>query len=268
MTSKLEGKVALITGGTSGIGESTLRLFLKHGAKVVFTGRREDLGLSIQKELNSSCQGSVMFVMADHRNKEDCERCVQKTVETFGTIHILFNNAGIVLMGDAENTTEEEWSDLMNINITAVWRMTKLVLPIMRNNNQRENGSIINNASDWGVVGGLNAVAYCTTKGAVIQMTKAISLDVAKSKIRINAVCPGDTFVHRWIDRDRHLVVKPGENVDDSEVERRLRVSGSIPMGRTGDVTEIANAVLFLASSDSSFITGTTLIVDGGNTAQ
>jgi len=266
---KLAGKVALITGGTSGIGEATTRLFVQNKAKVAFTGRREDLGLALQNELNTEYGEQIaLFVKADHRLAEDCERCVTKTVETFGTIHILFNNAGIVFLKDCETTSEDEWQDVMSLNVTAVWRMTKLVLPLMRQHSEQEKGSIVNNASDWGVVGGTNSVAYCTSKGAVIQMTKAVALDVAKERIRVNAVCPGDTFVERWVERDRHLVVLPEEKVDDVEVERRLRVSASIPMGRTGDVVEIAKAVLFLASSDASFVTGTTLIVDGGNTAQ
>jgi len=267
--SKLAGKVALITGGTSGIGEATTRLFVKNNAKVVFTGRREDIGLSLEKELNSESGETVaLFVKADHRLPEDCERCVSKTIQTFGKIHILFNNAGIVFLQNSENTSEQEWADVFSLNVTSVWRMTKLVLPWMRKNSEPENGTIINNSSDWGVVGGTNAVAYCASKGAVNQMTKAVALDVAKDKIRVNAVCPGDTFVKRWIERDRHLVVEKGEVVDDEEVERRLRVSTTIPMGRTGDVMEIAKAVLFLACSDSSFVTGTALIVDGGNTAQ
>eukprot|EP01127_Copromyxa_protea_P007769 TRINITY_DN176_c0_g1_i1.p1 TRINITY_DN176_c0_g1~~TRINITY_DN176_c0_g1_i1.p1 ORF type:complete len:144 (+),score=30.36 TRINITY_DN176_c0_g1_i1:551-982(+) len=143
--------------------------------------------------------------------------------------------------------------------------MTKHVLPIMRKNGY---GAIVNNASDWAMVGAPDAMAYCTTKGAVVQMTRSVALDYAKQGIRANAVCPGDTFVKRWLARDRDSVVMEGEEVDDAEVERRLRVSREIPMGRTGHVDEIAKAVLFLASSDSSFVTGTTLVVDGGNTAQ
>jgi len=265
---KLKGKVAIITGGTSGIGEATLRLFIENGAKVCFTGRRSDRGTKLMNELLNISQ-DVLYVNADHRIPEDCHRTVEETMNRFGAIHILFNNAGVVFQQDAEHTNEEEWDEVMNINVKSVWRMTKLLLPIMRQNPaQPERGSIINNASDWGLVGGLNAVAYCASKGAVIQMTKAVALDVAKDNIRVNAVCPGDTFVERWIERDRDLVLQPGEIVDDTEVERRLRINQSIPLRRTGDVNEIAKGVLFMASSDSSYMTGTTLVIDGGNTAQ
>eukprot|EP01126_Amoeba_proteus_P034220 TRINITY_DN3399_c0_g2_i8.p1 TRINITY_DN3399_c0_g2~~TRINITY_DN3399_c0_g2_i8.p1 ORF type:complete len:157 (+),score=34.64 TRINITY_DN3399_c0_g2_i8:234-704(+) len=156
----------------------------------------------------------------------------------------------------------------MNLNVTAVWRMTKLVIPVMQKNNSGSTSSIINNSSDWGLVGAPEAVAYCTSKGAVIQLTRAVALECAKKNIRVNAVCPGDTFVKRWLERDRHLVVGPTETVDDEEIEKRLRVSDYIPMGRTGDSTEIAKLVLFLASSESSFITGAAIPIDGGNTAQ
>jgi len=267
----LTDQVAIITGGTSGIGEATVRLFVKNNAKVAFTGRTETLGTALQNSINSEFPiPMVLYIKADHTIPEDCEKTVHLTFKYFGKINILFNNAGMVFLQNSENTSESEWNQVMDLNVTAVWRMTKLVLPYMRKNSENsENCSIVNNASDWGIVGGKNAVAYCTSKGAVIQMTKAIALDIAKEKIRINAVCPGDTFVKRWIERDRHLVVHhDGEVIDDMEVERRLRVSEVIPLGRTGDVEEIAHAVLFLSSRNASFITGTTLLVDGGNTAQ
>jgi len=216
---------------------------------------------------------------------------VSETRSAFGRIDILFNNAGVVLLDrNTEQTSEEEWAQVMSLNVTAVWRMCKHVLPVMRN--QGGGGSIINNASDWGLVGGRDAVAYCTSKGAVILMTKAMALDHAHEGIRVNAVCPGDTFVPRWIERDRekvpwhttarrgneekHIwttwqVLEPGEDpasLSDREVEMRLKISHEIPMHRVGEVKEIAGAVLFLASDESSFMTGVALPVDGGNTAQ
>lgn len=197
---------------------------------------------------------------------------------------MLFNNAGVVLIKDAEHTSEEEWANVMSTNVTAVWRMSKLALPHMRDSLRHHVGpngelprglcSIINNASDWALVGAPEAAAYCTSKGAVVSLTKAMALQLAKEGIRVNAVCPGDTFVNRWVEEsavnNHEDLLFDGEkgSIDNEEAARRLRDSEDIPMGRVAEVEEIVNAVLFLASSESSFVTGTTLAVDGGNTAQ
>eukprot|EP01124_Arcella_intermedia_P024590 TRINITY_DN4177_c0_g1_i1.p1 TRINITY_DN4177_c0_g1~~TRINITY_DN4177_c0_g1_i1.p1 ORF type:complete len:278 (+),score=53.42 TRINITY_DN4177_c0_g1_i1:88-921(+) len=273
---KLAGKVAIVTGGTSGIGLETVMLFVRHGASVLFTGRRKELGVKIQKEVVEAHGNVALFLEADHTSPADCEKTVQTALQKFGRIDILFNNAGCVLLKDAETTTEEEFEEVLRVNVVAVWRMSRLVVPFMRKNvgegadeyERETRGVIVNNASDWGLVGGPSAVAYCASKGAVVQMTKAMALDLAKDRIRVNAVCPGDTFVERWIERDRHMVTQPGEVLSEKEVEERLRVSQTIPWGRTGHTKEIAKGVLYLASSDSSFVTGTTLTIDGGNTAQ
>jgi NAD(P)-dependent dehydrogenase (short-subunit alcohol dehydrogenase family) len=248
---RLENKVALITGGTSGIGKTTVELFTSEGAKVAFTGRRNQLGADLAHQTSS------LYIQADHRRMEDCQRSVSETVSKFGRIDILFNNAGIVVSGTAETTIEEEWDDTMLLNVTAVWRMCRLVLPVMR---AQGGGVIINNASDWAFIGAPAVVAYCTSKGAVVQMTRAMALDHAKENIRINAVCPGDTFVDRWI-KEGYYRVSGGV----SEEEARKT---DLPIGRVAETIEIARAVLFLASDDSSFMTGSALIVDGGSTAR
>lgn len=254
---KLEGRVALITGGTSGIGKATAFLFAQEGAEVIFTGRRQDLGKSLEEEIRGK-GGKATFLTADHTKLDDCRLVVEKTRLLHGRIDILFNNAGIVVSGTAENTSEETWAKTLDLNVTGVWRMCKFVLPIMR---QQGGGVIINNASDWGIVGGKEAVAYCTSKGAVVQMTKAMALDHARENIRVNAICPGDTYVERW--------ETEGYFEGSGGVERmEISASGeSIPMGRVGRAEEIAKTVLFLACDDSSYITGTALLVDGGNTA-
>jgi len=255
---KFQDKVALITGGTSGIGQATASLFAAEGAWVAFTGRRIQRGLQIERQLSEKYQVPVKYIQADHRLSQDCERSIQETIAAFGRIDILFNNAGIVVSGTAETTSEQDWKDTLELNVTAVWRMARLAIPIMRN---QGGGVIINNASDWGLVGARQVVAYCASKGAVVQMTKAMALDHAHENIRINAICPGDTFVERWLQEGFYH----GSGAVD---ENEARNAEDIPMGRVAEAEEIGRAVLFLASEDASFITGATLAADGGNTAR
>ena len=256
---KLSNKVAIITGATSGIGKATALLFAEEGADLVITGRRVELGQRLENEIT---QGGVrcVFVEADHTQAGDCSRVVERTLSEFGRVDILFNNAGIVTSGTAETTSEEVWNDTLAINVTAVWRMCKLVIPHMK---RRGGGAIVNNGSDWSVVAGRDAFPYVMSKGAVAMMTKAMALDYARENIRVNAVCPGDTFVDRWLEKGYF------EGSDPVTIEEAIRESSTyIPMGRFGKPEEIAQAVLFLASDDSSFVTGHLLLVDGGNTAQ
>lgn len=248
---RLENKVALITGGTSGIGKTTVELFAAEGAKVAFTGRRVQLGQEVAEHSGS------YFIHADHRRMEDCQRTVNETVSRYGRIDILFNNAGIVVSGTAETTTDKDWDETMLLNVTAVWRMSKLVLPVMR---AHGGGVIINNASDWAFIGAPAVVAYCTSKGAVVQLTRAMAIDHAGENIRINAVCPGDTYVDRWL-KDGYYRTSGAV----SEIDAR---KSDLPIGRVAETIEIARAVLFLASDDSSFMTGSALMVDGGSTAR
>jgi NAD(P)-dependent dehydrogenase (short-subunit alcohol dehydrogenase family) len=256
---KLTDRVAIITGATSGIGKATALLFAEEGAAVVITGRRVELGQRLEHEINER-GGRCLFIETDHRNVVQCSRLVEWTLAEFGRIDILFNNAGIVTGGTAETTSEEVWNATLDINVTAVWRMSKLVLPHMR---RQGKGVIVNNGSDWSVVAGADAFPYIMSKGAVAMMTKAMALDYARENIRVNAVCPGDTLVDRWVEKGYF------ETSDPVTVEAAMKESSAyIPMGRFGKPEEIARAVLFLASDDSSFVTGHLLLVDGGNTAQ
>ena len=256
---KLSSKVAIITGATSGIGKATALLFAEEGAEVVITGRRAALGERVVEEIRQR-GGRGLFVQADHRQVADCSRVVEQTLAEFGRLDILFNNAGIVTGGTAETTTEEVWNETLATNVTAVWQMCRLVLPIMKRQGQ---GVIVNNGSDWSVVAGRDAFPYIVSKGAVGMMTKAIALDYARENIRVNAVCPGDTLVDRWLEKGYF------ETSDPVTLEEAIRqASDYLPMGRFGKPEEIAKAVLFLASDDSSFMTGHLLLVDGGNTAQ
>lgn len=256
---KLSGKAAIITGATSGIGRATALLFADEGAELVITGRRAELGRRVEAEIRER-GGRCLFVEADHCQAEGCSRVVDQTLAEFGRIDILFNNAGIVTGGTAETTSEETWNETFAINVTAVWRMSKLVLPHMR---RQGKGVIVNNGSDWSVVAGQDAFPYVMSKGAVAMMTKAMALDYARANIRVNAVCPGDTLVERWREKGYF------EGSDAVSIEQAMQESSAyIPLGRFGQPEEIARAVLFLASDDSSFVTGHLLLVDGGNTAQ
>lgn len=256
---RLENKVAIITGGTSGIGKATALRFAEEGADLIVTGRRVSLGKAVEAECRQKGVRCV-FVEADHSKVEDCQRVVEAALQEFSRIDILFNNAGIVTKGTAETTSDETWQDTLNINVTAVWKMCQLVLPHMK---RQGKGAIVNNGSDWSVVAGQNAFPYIMSKGAVGMMTKAMALDYARDGIRVNAVCPGDTFVDRWMEKgyfEGSTPVALEEAIKESSVY--------IPMGRFGKPEEIANAVVFLASDEASFVTGHLLLVDGGNTAQ
>lgn len=256
---KLKNKTAIITGGTSGIGKATALLFADEGADLVLTGRRIGLGKAVEAECRQKGVRCV-FVETDHTKPEECQRVVDIALKEFNRIDILFNNAGIVTKGTADSTPEEVWQDTLNINVTAVWRMCKLVIPQMK---KQGKGVIVNNGSDWSVVAGKNAFPYIMSKGAVGMMTKAMALDYAREGIRVNAVCPGDTFVERWSEKGYF------EGSDPVTLEEAIKESSEyIPMGRFGKPEEIARAVLFLASDDSTFVTGHLLLVDGGNTAQ
>jgi NAD(P)-dependent dehydrogenase (short-subunit alcohol dehydrogenase family) len=258
---KLTDKVAIITGATSGIGKATALLFAEEGAGLVLTGRRAEFGRRLESTIReASGHTGCVFIEADHIRAEDCSHVVERTLAEFGRVDILFNNAGIVTSGTAETTTEEVWNETLAINVTAVWRMSKLVLPHMR---RQGKGVIVNNGSDWSVVAGQDAFPYIMSKGAVAMMTKAMALDYARENIRVNAVCPGDTLVERWMQSGYF------ERSHPVTIEEAMKESSAyIPMGRFGKPEEIAKAVLFLASDDSSFVTGHLLLVDGGNTAQ
>ena len=166
---KLAGKVAIVTGGTSGIGKATALLFAEEGADVVITGRRAELGESVSDEIRQKGVRCV-FVQADHAQAEACSRVVERTLAELGRIDILFNNAGIVTKGTAETTEESIWNETLAINVTAVWRMCKLVIPQMK---KQGGGVIVNNGSDWSVVGGKNAFPYIVSKGAIGMLTNA-----------------------------------------------------------------------------------------------
>ncbi len=251
---RLENKVAIITGGTSGIGEATALLFAEEGAEVVITGRDEKRGhLVVEKMVKKGCE--AMFVRADVRRAEECRHAVRKTINRFGRLDILFNNAGVFYPHTVVACTEEEWDLQLDINLKGAFLMSKAALPSMI---AQHNGVIINNSSGWGIVGGDSAVAYCASKGGVVLLTKAMAIDHGPQGIRVNCICPGDVDTPMLPEDARAR----GQNWEDY-----LAGCAKRPLGRIGTTDEVAQAALFLASDDSSFMTGASLVVDGGGVA-
>jgi NAD(P)-dependent dehydrogenase (short-subunit alcohol dehydrogenase family) len=251
---KLSGRVALITGGTEGIGYATASLFLREGAKVAISGRSSEKGEKAMSELRKL--GEVLFVEGDVSKATDASRMVESTVSEFGRLDVVFNNAGVFFERTAEQTTEEEWDRLMGINLKGTFLVSKYAIPHMK---RLGGGVIINNSSDAGLVGNRLSAAYCASKGGVTLLTKAMALDHAKDNIRVNCVNPGviDTPM---VAQEASLSGDPDKYMEQMDRDH--------PMGRVGRPEEVAKAVLFLASDESSFVTGTALSVDGGLTAQ
>jgi NAD(P)-dependent dehydrogenase (short-subunit alcohol dehydrogenase family) len=251
---RLENKVALITGGTSGIGEAVADLFAREGAKIAITGRNESRGHAVTARI-LECGGQAIFLRTDVRKAAECKRAIDETLSSFGRLDILFNNAGVFFPQTALECTEEEWDLQIDINLKGTFLMSKYALAPMI---AQGSGVIINNSSGWGLVGGDKAVAYCASKGGVVLLTKAMAVDHGRQGIRVNCICPGDVDTPMLPEdaRLRGLAWKT-----------YLAGCENRPMGRIGTPDEIAKAVLFLASDDSSFMTGAALVVDGGGTA-
>jgi NAD(P)-dependent dehydrogenase (short-subunit alcohol dehydrogenase family) len=251
---KLDGKVALITGGNSGIGSATAALLAKEGAKVVLTGRNQERGEAIAQSINEA-GGKAMFIRSDVRVADDCRQAVEQTLERFGRIDVLFNNAGVYYAKTVPNCTEEEWDETIDSSLKGAFLMSKYALPSMI---ERGSGSIIHTSSGWGILGGEKAAAYCAAKGGLVIMAKAMAMDHGRHGIRVNCVCPGDVDTPMLID-DAEFQGMAWEDYVAGASDR--------PLGRIGTAEEIARAVLFLASDDSSFVTGESLVVDGGGIA-
>lgn len=253
---RFEGKRVIVTGGASGIGKATVERFLEEGAKVAIIDVSERNGAAVATELRDKGHAPLL-VTGDVTNPKDVKRMVAKVLEEFGGIDVLFNNAGILVEGTVEEVSEEGWDRIMGVNVKGPFLMSKEIVPIML---EQGKGVIVNNASCSGLVGDRNAIAYNASKGAVVLMTKCLALDYAEKGIRANCVCPGeiDTPMFRQEAQARNMPVE----------EYRKVLCEYHPIGRLGVPVEVANAVLFLASDEASFITGTALSVDGGYTCQ
>lgn len=249
----MKDKVILITGATSGIGKSTAQKFGEAGAKVVVSGRRETEGNAVVAAIKAA-GGEATFVRADVAKEEDVKALVARTVETYGRLDVAFNNAGVEHVGPLAEATQEEYRRLFDINVWGVISSMKHEIPAMLKNG---GGSIINTSSMGGHIGMAGLSIYIASKHAVEGLTKTTALEYAQEGIRVNAVAPGA------IETDM-ITRFAGEEGSDM----RAGLASMHPMGRMGKANEIADAVLFLASDAASFITGTSLKVEGGFLAQ
>lgn len=248
---RLTGKVALITGGGSGIGRATALLFAREGAKVVVATRTEANGEATATTIRAA-GGTAFAVPTDVSKVAAARHAIQTTIDRFGRLDILFNNAGLEgRIAEVRDLAEEDWDYVLDINLKGTFLMSKLAIPHMA---KTGGGAIINNSSTFGYVGAAGWGPYCASKAGILGLTRVLALECARHKIRVNAVCPGGTLTAM---HPRYLTSPELE-----EAHRRRH-----PLGRFASAEEIANAVLFLASDEASFMTGTSLLVDGGYTS-
>lgn len=250
----LQGKAALITGGSSGIGRATAILFAREGASISIMDSERAGGQSVVQSIVDS-GGKAIFVHGDVSKAGDCQQAVQQTASEFGCLDILVNNAGIIQRATVLETDETEWERVMSVNVKSIFLLSKHAIPIMAS---KGGGVIVNIASGWGLVGGRKAAAYCASKGAVVQLTRAMALDHGSQNIRVNCICPGDIETPMIRNEAKQL---------GQPIEQFLEEAAQRPLKRIGKPEEIAQAALYLASDASSFVTGTSLVVDGGGLA-
>ncbi len=247
---KLLGKVAIITGAGAGIGEATSLLFAKEGAKVCCNSLSKSAMKVVEKIKRTG--GDAIFVQADVSIEEQAKNIVDKTIETYGKIDVLFNNAGVVLGGAIDTISTVDWDRTMAVNVRGIYLISKYAIPYLK----KTQGVIVNNASSVAFKGVPNRAAYTASKGAVLSMTRAMAADYIDNKIRVNAICPGTTDSPSLEQRIRER----GGNYEEVRQQYITRQR----LGRLGTPEEIAEGVLFLATNE--FCTGVSLLVDGGMT--
>jgi NAD(P)-dependent dehydrogenase (short-subunit alcohol dehydrogenase family) len=252
--SRLSHKTALITGGASGIGRAMAQLFAREGAAVTIADLDESGGQEVVQQIRNQ-GGRALFVPCDVTLEADCQRAVQFTVQQFGGLDILLNNAGIIRRTTVLDISAEDWDRVMAVNVKSIFLMSRHAIPIMA---EAGGGVIVNTASGWGLTGGRNAISYCASKGAVVNMTRAMALDHGGQKIRVNCICPGDT--------DTPMLRSEAQQLGETP-EQFLAGAADRPLQRIGQPEDIAQAALYLASDEAAFVTGAALVVDGGGLA-
>lgn len=251
------GKTALVTGATSGIGRATARRFADAGACVMLAGRRAEKGREAVAEIEGA-GGRAAFLAGDVSESAFCDRLVNETVARFGGLDVLFNNAGIAVIGEVDAVSDADWRRIMGVNLDGVFYMARAAVRQMK---KRGGGVIVNMGSSSSFKATPESAAYCATKAAVMMLTRCMALDHAKDNIRVNAICPGD------VDTDiTDAFYYPTLKLSSDELRRE--VAKFTPMGRIGTVDEIAEAVMFLASDAAAFMTGAGLSLDGGLAAK
>ncbi|MEV7601876.1 SDR family oxidoreductase [Kitasatospora sp. NPDC089797] len=245
----LHGKRAIVTGAAAGIGRATAALLAELGAHVVLADLDADHGEQAAAETGGT------FVRCDVSRRTDCERLVRTAVGHHGGVDVLFNNAGIIRRSTVCEITDDDWDAVMAVNVRSIMLLSGLVVPLMAADG---GGSIINTGSGWGIKGGARAVSYCASKGAVVNMTRAMAIDHGPDNIRVNCVCPGDTNTGMLAEEARQL----GESAEAFYTDAADR-----PLGRIGQPGDIARTVAFLASDAAAFVSGAVIAVDGAGTA-
>lgn len=248
----LTDKVAIVTGGSKGLGAAMAEGLASAGAKVVLSSRNQDEVDEVATRLNNDYGSEAIGIKADVTSQEEVQALVDKTLESFGKIDILINNAGINIRGAIDELSYEEFQEVQKINVDGIWLCSRAVVPHMK---AAGSGKIINMASTLGLVGLANRTPYATSKGAVVQMTRALGLELAEHKINVNAICPGPFLTPMNIP------------IADTEEAKKF-IIGAVAMERWGELREIQGAAIFLASAASDYMVGSMVTVDGGWTAR
>jgi NAD(P)-dependent dehydrogenase (short-subunit alcohol dehydrogenase family) len=250
----LEGQVAMVTGAASGIGRGIALLLSEMGATVAVLDIDDRGGAETVSEICRQ-NGKAIFIRCNVRSAEDCARAVRTTIETFGKINILCNNAGVVIRKGVTELREEEWDMILDVTLKSVYLLSREVIPHMTRNG---GGRIINTGSGWSLKGGPKAAAYCAAKAGVLNLTRAMAIDHGKDNIRVNCVCPGDV--------DTPMLRSECAQLGD-EPRNFMKEAADRPLPRIGTPEDVAKAVLFLAGAMANWITGACLVVDGGGLA-